>query len=139
MKAHAQGKNRLAGQQAERGADREAPYRCPDQVDGNPSRQTGAQLVMAEQAQAKHHEGKCRAIVEAAFPGQAETNDVPVFGVLHLHVGGEHWVGRRKDGAGKDRDAERQAEPPDPYRAYPGDGEQHRHTGKLDRQSPYAI
>src|SRR5215203_4591447 len=95
---------------AEDGADGKAGDSCPDEIDREPAPPERAELVMSEQAEAEHDEREGGAVVETGFAGETEAKSVPVFGIGHLHVRGEHRIGGGEDRAEEDRGAEREVE-----------------------------
>src|SRR5450755_1479793 len=135
----AQVEHELADGGAHQGADADARRDAPGHIDRLPAPAGAAEIVQAEQAEAEQHEGKRRAVVEPGLASQGEAQAVAVAGLGHLHVGGEHRVGRREDAAEEDGGAHREAEHGHAEGRDEGDRDEHRDDGQTKRRPPAAV
>ena len=111
----------------------------PEHVDREPAPAEAADVVQPEQAEAEQHQREGGAVVQPGLAGQREAEAVAVAGLGHLHVGGEHRIGRREDAAEQDRRAERQAEREHADAGDQRHGDEHRQDRQAQRQQPAAV
>jgi hypothetical protein len=136
--AHPKVQHQPAHQRAKCGPDEKPAADRPYDVDQEPAHAPVAERVQAQQTEAEHDEGKGGAIVEAAFSCQGDAKPAAVFRVGHLHVGGQHRVGGRQDGAQQHGRAQGQAQR-DSGQSDEPDREHHRAHRKTQRQQPAPI
>ena len=136
---HAKVNDGPTDQRAQQVAQAQTARDGPEHIHRPPAPATFTQFVQAKQAQAQHHQGKSRAIVQPAFTGQAKTQPVTVAQVGHLHVRSQHRIGRRQDGPKQHRRAEGQAQTEHAKRGDGSHRDQHRHGRELHRNAPAPV
>ena len=127
-----------AHQRAQCAADGQAATHRPHHVDQEPAHTPFPERVQAQQTEAKHDKRKGGAVVEAAFSRQSDAKAAAVLRVSHLHVGGQHRVRGRQNGAQQHGRAQGQAQRnpgqrDEPYRQH------HRAHGQTQREQPAPI
>ncbi|MEJ7728580.1 MAG: hypothetical protein WKG00_05145 [Polyangiaceae bacterium] len=127
------------GRRAQRGPHDDATAHRPQDIYDHPSPPCRAELVQAEQPHAQEHHREGRSIVEACLPRRREPQAIPVAGMRHLHLRGEHRIGGREDAAKQDRRPQRHAQDEPGDRRHQRYRDEHREGGQAQRRHPSAI
>jgi hypothetical protein len=92
--------------------------------------------MQPQQSQAEHYEREGETVVQARLPAQGVPDGVPVGGAPHLHLRGQHRIGRSQHGPEQHRCAQWQLKQRRADQGYCGDRQHHAHGGEAYRQRP---